>query len=102
MKCNTACPLSSNDRSLYDDRIYDEHENHIRCYEKNPVQVVEKFQMPTDKKMMIKWILVILVLAAIIGGVYYYVYHCKTEVVKIDFNPVQNGGYMTSSPPFTL
>lgn len=97
MACNTSCPLG-NDRSLYDDRIYDEHENHIRCYEKDPVPVVEGFELSTDRKKMLKWIIIILLILAIAGGAYYYC--CvRKQIITTDF--VQRGGVL-SSPSMTF
>lgn len=100
MKCNTSCPLPMPDRSLYDDRIYDEHENYARCYENNPVQVVEQFQMPTDKKTIFKWIIAIIAILLVAFAVYYYA--CRKEVINFKIPTPQTGGNMTSSLPFTF
>ena len=98
MSCQTNCPFANDSESLYDNRIYDRQENSIRCYENNPVKIVEGFDTSFTRRNIIKWILILLVV--LLAAYIVYCYCCSgKKMISVDY-PTAN--YGNSSPPITM
>lgn len=101
MSCeNMNCPLDhiqeADENSLYNQRIYDQHANNTRCYESNPQEIIEKFDTSFTMRNIIKWILVLLIVALLCYAGY-TIYKRQGNVVKVNYNAGTTVGSM--SPP---
>jgi len=56
----------TDENSLYNDKIYDDHTANNRCYTNNPVNIVEGFNGKNLINCLIKWIIIILIVYVII------------------------------------
>lgn len=54
------------DKSLYNEKIYDNHNANDRCYTQNPVNIVEGFGNKNLINCLIKWAIIILVVYVIV------------------------------------
>lgn len=53
-------------KSLYNDRIYDNHTANNRCYTNNPVNIIEGFGNKNLINCLIKWAIIILIVYVIV------------------------------------
>jgi len=71
-------------RSLYVHRIHDNQTANRRCYEKNPIDIIEGFGFKNfDMKTILRWIIIIMLICVIV----FYGYKFLTqETVKLGIN----------------
>lgn len=99
MNCALDYVQDDDKNSLYNQRLYDQHENNVRCYEENPVEIVEKFDTSFTKRNILKWIIAIIIIIAVAYGAYYF-YTRRGKIVNVDYNAGATVGPM--SPPITI
>lgn len=103
MQCqNTdSCPTTEvhnvNEPSLYDQRNYDQHENSARCYQNNPVPIVEKFDTSFTAKNIFMWIFIALIVLVL--GYFGYTKCFGKKVINMKYVPEAT---ITNGPPMNL
>ena len=74
------------DKSLYADRIYDNQTTNKRCYEKEPIEIIEGFSKNRLNRI-IRWIIIIIILYILVSMLIQFLYPEKVYTI-VDISPI--------------
>lgn len=86
-------------KSLYANRIVDNQTANRRCYETNPIEIIEGFGSKQQIMNVLKWVMIAIIVFVVIS---YVISYMSKETININVDKVNTEGLIDTETPEIL